>query len=273
MKKIIVFILVVLTLCTLYSRFIAINNFKVHEYTIENNEIPDSFEGMNIVHFSDILIGEYTDIKKFNKVIEEINKLDPDIVFFTGDLIDNEYSISDKEKEEIINGLKSIDTTLQKFAIAGDNDLKHIDLYKTILDDSEFHYLDNKSYTLFYDENEPITITGLTDTKQIDESYKIDESLTSNYNITLIHKPDLIDEINQDVDLYLSGHSLGGYIRLPFVGSIINKNDAEKYKENYFKFENSEIYISNGIGVEKYPFRFLNTPSINFYRLNTKINE
>ncbi len=271
MKKLILLVIIVIVGFVLYSRFLAINEFTINQYTISSENIPSSFNDLKIVHFSDVLFNEYNSIKKFEELIVDINKLKPDIVFFTGDLIDNTYKLSDNEQEKIIEGLKNIEVSLHKFAIAGDNDLKNIDSYKTILDDSNFIFLDNESYTLFYDSNDPIVITGITDINA-DDIYKIDENITSNYNITLIHEPDLIDKVKGTVNVFVSGHSLGGSVRLPFFGPIINKENAKKYTDMHYPSSSdyAHIFVSNGLGVEKYPFRLFNTPSINLYKLNHK---
>ncbi len=267
MKKFIFIIILLIISIVLYARYIAIYKFEVKEFTIGNKDIPSSFDGISIVHFSDLLYNDYTQDTLLENLVKEINNLKPDIVFFTGDLIDDSYKISDKEKENIINALKSIDTTLYKFASFGDNDLKIVDTYKTILDSSDFLLLDNESYPLFYEGNEPIIITGITDINSLTESYLKDESINANYNITLIHKPDLVDSINNGVDLFLSGHSLGGFINPPFLNPLITKDNASKYFNGYYKVNSADLYVSNGIGIEDYPFRFSNTPSINYYLL------
>ena len=55
MKKIITLIFLILFCLLLYGKFIEINNFKVNDYTIKNENIKDNFKELKIVHFSDIL--------------------------------------------------------------------------------------------------------------------------------------------------------------------------------------------------------------------------
>jgi len=47
---------------------------------------------------------------------------------------------------------------------------------------------------------------------------------------------------------------------------VFKKDGANKYVNDYYRLNNTEIFISNGIGYEDYDFRLLNTPSINVYR-------
>ena len=88
-----------------------------------------------------------------------------------------------------------------KFAVIGDYDQKYINIYKNIMEESEFTLLDNTNKLIYYKSIEPINIIGLTNTENINELYT-----NSTYNITLIHKPDLIKNIN-NTNLAFAGHS------------------------------------------------------------------
>ena len=84
----------------------------------------------------------------------------------------------------------------------------------------------------------------------------------------IAHEPDIYDNIkDKNIDLMLSGHSHNGQVRLPLIGSIIKINGAKKYYDPHYIFDNTELFISGGLGTSKYKFRFLNKPSFNFYRL------
>lgn len=85
------------------------------------------------------------------------------------------------------------------------------------------------------------------------------------------HFPDNFDLINdKNINLFLSGNSLNGQVRLPFLGGIIKKDGSKKYYDEKYYINNTNIFISNGLGNPKYDIRLLNTPSINFYRLYSK---
>ena len=71
------------------------------------------------------------------------------------------------------------------------------------------------------------------------------------YTITLIHEPDSVDEIisSYQTDLFLAGHSHNGNIRLPFIKySPFKYQGAKKYNQDYYKINNSKLYISSGLG-------------------------
>ena len=88
------------------------------------------------------------------------------------------------------------------------------------------------------------------------------------YKILLLHEPDAIDDLSVNpFDLILAGHSHAGQVRLPFIGAVILPEGAQKYYDSHYKIENSDLYVSNGLGVSNYNFRLFNTPSYSVYRL------
>ena len=94
MKKIIRFILIsilIISLILIYARYIGTTGLITKEYKIETRSIPESFDGLKIVHFSDLHYLRITNKDTLKKITEEINQINPDIVFFTGDLIDKDF--------------------------------------------------------------------------------------------------------------------------------------------------------------------------------------
>ena len=81
----------------LYARFISTMGFDTKEYIINNNSIPSGFDGIKIVHFSDLHYNRAINSSKVDKIINEINLINADIVVFTGDLIDKDMIITDND--------------------------------------------------------------------------------------------------------------------------------------------------------------------------------
>ena len=111
MKKFIKFLLIlilVITLTLLSARYIGTRGLITKEYKIETTEIPSSFDGLKIIHFSDLHYLRVTNQETLKTIVEEINLINPDIVFFTGDLIDKDFNLTDEEENELIKHLKNI---------------------------------------------------------------------------------------------------------------------------------------------------------------------
>ena len=270
--KIRLIILTIITLFVVYGLFIEPRLLLVNEVKLENKNIPKSFHGVKIVQFSDLHYGTTININNIDKVIKKINEIKPDIVIFTGDLIDNKYTPDEEDVTKLTKCLNNINYTIGKYAIIGNHDF-YKDEYKNIIYDGGFSLLKN-SYDIVYNkDNNPILIYGVDDVlygsptiKDLNKKELEDIS----YKIILVHEPDYIDKIiNQyDVNLILSGHSHNGQVKLFGFKPFWTPEGSKKYFSPYYEMNDTKIYISNGIGTSLVDFRFGSIPSINFFRLN-----
>lgn len=285
-KKIIIFFIIfTLTIISLllYSRYIATKGLIVKEYRIVNEKITDNFHGLKIVHISDIHYGRTINNKELKKIVEKINYINPDIVVLTGDLIDKDTKLTSKKADQISDILSKINAEIGKYAIIGNHDFK-FENWKFIIENSGFTDLDDSYDLIFKDTNDYMLIGGMStniygEKKIKDKLSKTNEYLAGLnaedknklYKILIMHEPDFIDDFDYNTyDLILAGHTHNGQVRLPIVGAIVLPPYGKKYYDNYYKLNNTELYISSGIGVSSINFRFLNKPSINFYRITHK---
>ena len=273
-----IILLIIVTLA--YGFLIEPTLITVKEQKITITNLPDNFNGFKIVHISDLHYGRVFNEKSLKKLVKSINEQEPDIVVLTGDLIDKDTKMTNSLAEKISNQLNKISSTAGKYAISGEDDLK-FDEWTNIITNSGFTNLNNSYDTIYKNGYESIFIAGLStnqDKLNVNEKLKAPieylNSFEKNgpiYKILLIHEPDTINDMSTNpFDLILAGHSHGGQIRLPLIGPIIIQEGAKKYHENHYKIENSDLYISNGLGVSDFNFRLFNTPSYNLYRLVKK---
>lgn len=266
--------ILVIILIILYARYIGTYGFITKEYTLYSDSLPNDFDGLKIIHFSDIHYNRSINSTKVDKIIEEINLINPDIVFFTGDLIDKDIELKDSDFKYLTNALNKINTKYGKYAVLGNHDYNRIDDVVSVYNDSGFKYLENSYDIIYSQDNEKIFIGGLGNiTYNLDNLDKTMEYFNSNdidYKIILVHEPDISDNIvdNYDVNLILGGHSHNGQIRLPGIGAIYTPDGSKKYYDEYYDINGTPLYISSGIGVSIINYRFFNRPSINFYRIN-----
>lgn len=279
-KFLIIFIIILIALI-LYSHFFATKGLKVKEYKITNSIITDNFHGFKIVHISDIHYGRTVDQKDLENLVNEVNLLKPDLVVFTGDLIDEKTNLTEDDVKIISENLFNIEATVGKYAIGGEDDLNFSE-WETIINEGNFKNLNDK-YELIYNKGyEPILLAGIKSNSDnaenlieryqvIEEYLNSDDKLNNIYKILLMHEPDFIDNINHSYfNLILAGHSHNGQINIPLFGAIITPEYSKKYYDDFYKLEGSDLYISSGVGTSDYSFRFCNKPSINFYRLTNK---
>lgn len=274
--RILIFIIILITLLSLcvfmYSYFFGTKGLKVKEYNIKNNNISDEFYGLKIIHISDIHYGFHFDKEKLEKVVKKINEIKPDIVVLTGDLVNK--NISSEKENELKEILSKIDTTIGKYAIKGNHDYI-CENWEDIISSSGFIDL-NDTFEIIYGNNSNIMISGVStnlyDNNNINDKLTLSKQYLENnnidYKILLIHEPDYIDNIKDiSYDLILAGHSHNGQFRLPLIGAIYTPKGAKNYYKEYYKIENSELYISSGLGTSSINIRLFNKPSFNLYRL------
>lgn len=273
--KVLFFLIVIFSFICLYSRYLGTKGLIVKEYPIIDSNIPKNFYGFKIAQISDIHYKVTTTKEDLENIVNEINLFKPDIVVFSGDLFDNSVEYTKKDYEDLTKILNDIDYNIGKYAIKGEDDSNNN--WDSIINESNFINLNDKYEFIYNEGNDPILLIGISSKykkKDIKDTINsIYESIKNNYkySILLLHEPDIIDYIDYSkFNLILAGHTHGGQIKIPFIGGIIKDKYSKIYKEEYYEFGNTKMFISSGIGTTKYKFRLLNKPSINFYRLRNK---
>ncbi|MDD6272146.1 MAG: metallophosphoesterase [bacterium] len=277
--KLLYLLLLVIILCTglyLDAKYIGIKGLKVKEYRVESSILTSNFSGVKIVHFSDLLYKSTIDNNDIKKLVNRINELRPDIVVFTGDLVDKNKNITDSDTNFLIEQLSLIDANISKYAIYGDYDYSY-DKYEDVMTASNFILLNNSYDTIYYNNNNPIYIVGfpssIKEKTDLNKSFEFYSDENRKYTMVLVHDGKTIkalDESSYEVDLILGGHSLGGSIRIPYLGGVFIDDRSYKYYDEYYSKGLTNIYISSGIGTNNYNYRFLNKPSFNLYRLKAQ---
>lgn len=266
--KIVLIIFLIIFAFFLIIRYVGTSGLVVKEYAIYNNNVPESFDGIKIIHFSDLHYGDVVAKKEVERLVEKINKIRPDIIFFTGDLIDEE-DFNEEDKEFLISALNEMEASIGKYTVKGENDQT---IYNQIIANTDFIEITDTYQFIFSKSTTPIVVSGIDNNKTNNKNsfeYLSDESFTDLFKIVLSHEPDAISELTNkyEIDLMLSGHSHNGQITLPYFGGLYKKEGAKNYFEPYYKVGNTELFISSGLGSSPYPYRLFNHPSINLYRL------
>ena len=281
MKKIILIILIVLCLIgTVVYKSVYYNphNLTLRTEEIKSSKIDSSLDGTRLVYFTDLHFGEFTKEDDVNKCVDLINKLDPDVVVFGGDLIDN-YStsnISQEQKQFLANSLKNINATQGKYYLLGNHDLESEtskEEIEIILSAADFFPLVNTNYKIYNKTNSFFNIIGLDSllkgNPNNEEAYaNIDNSA---YTITFTHCPDLFNDLPLDkTDYVIAGHSHGGQIYFPLLDNFYRASGCLDYFHGKHNKNATTLDISNGVGLTSYSIRFQANSEIVLYKLSSK---
>src|SRR3954451_3191391 len=252
-----------------YAREIEPKLLDINRHSITHSYIPKGFDQFKIIQFSDTHLGFQYTLEQLEKLIDRINHIQPDMVIFTGDLMDepNKY----KNSEQIIPILLQLNAPFGKFAIYGNHDHGGYgtDLYKNIMNRSDFIVLQNDAHEIKLLAHSRIHIIGLDDAMlgKPDLTKAMDGIPLDTYKILLAHEPDLAEMgVGQGIHLQLSGHSHGGQVKIPFFGALVTPPYSELYYEGLYELGNSRdrmtLYVNRGLGTTRLPFRFLSKPEL-----------
>lgn len=256
-----------------YAREIEPEMLRINNETIAANHIPHSFNDFKIIQFSDTHVGFHYTEEQLTDLVSKINKLKPDLIVFTGDLIDAPHEY--KKTKQISEILYNLQAEYGKYWIYGNHDHGGYgtQLVHDIMEDAHFHLLQNSHIPIQRGQDE-IILAGIDDvilgTPDLPATLKnVNEEL---FTILLAHEPDFADTtVNFPVDVQLSGHSHGGQVRLPFIGHLYTPTYAEKYIQGKYRFNQDKLllYVNKGIGTTRLPFRFFCQPEIHSYTLKS----
>ena len=268
--------ILLLGLVYLYARYVGTKGLKIREYNIINENIPTSFDGFSIVHFSDLELGTTFEVEDVEGLVEEINSLSPDLVVFTGDIVAPKHSLSIEDQKVLESALSAIDPEIGKYSVRGDDD-QYTDVYNQVVAAAGFKDISNSYELVYYKGLTPIVLYGLDSLNAGVQDYQStfsypskeeDTTYMATYRILLAHEPDTVEKIGDyNVSLMLSGHSHNSEINIPYLKDFYNIKGAKNYYDSYYKVDGTDLYVSSGLGTSKFKVRLFAKPSISIFRL------
>jgi predicted MPP superfamily phosphohydrolase len=260
----------------LYANRIEPSLIDIQEHNIKHPLIPNSFDGIKMIQFSDTHLGFQYNLHQFNNLVEKINSLKPDIILFTGDLMDepNQYT----EINKLIPILKNLQAPLGKFCIFGNHDHGGYgsEIYRNIMETTNFTVLLNDSAQVKLMDGSKIYLLGIDDAMlgKPNLPLTLKNVPTDSFKILLSHAPDLAETaVQYPIHWQLSGHSHGGQIKIPFFGALVTPPFGQIYPEGLYSIgENNplSLYVNRGIGTTRLPFRFMSKPELTVFTLESE---
>jgi predicted MPP superfamily phosphohydrolase len=250
--------------CLIYGYFIEPYWIDVRHVGIETDKLKQA--DLTIVQISDLHCDKK--IRNETKLADIINALDPDVVVFTGDALNTPRSLPVFKKM-----MSDIRARMGKYAVRGNFDVWYrnkLDLFRG----TGFIELDGQSATLAKN-NEKFTISGLSVDARFGDLSFLDILPPDAYNILIFHYPGINEEISgSPIDLFLSGHTHGGQIALPFYGALITLSKyGKKYESGRYDIFGKVLYVNRGIGMEAGiapRVRFFARPEVTVFHIKPK---
>jgi predicted MPP superfamily phosphohydrolase len=202
-----------------------------------------------LIHFTDLHYkGDRTYLAR---VVQKINRLEPDFVCFTGDIVEDTRFLS--AALDILADIKS-----PMFGVPGNHEYwsgaSFSDIARCFESTGGLWLVDEPATV----GDGRVDIFGAT-ARRAD----VVQTQGDNRRILLTHYPAFADEIHgQRFDLILAGHSHGGQVRIPFFGAPILPDRVGDYDRGLFETSAGPLYVNPGIGTWYLPLRFGCRPEI-----------
>lgn len=255
-----------------YSREIEPSLLKITNETITSPKIHKEFDRFKIIQFSDTHLGFHYSVEQLKKLADRINSLNPDLIVFTGDLLDEPNNFN--EYNRVIPVLQSLKAPFGKFWVYGNHDHGGYgtDIVFDMMEEAQFTLLKNSSASIERNSAR-FNLAGIDDLilGKPDLPLTLQQAESDLFTILLAHEPDFADTaVQHPVDVQFSGHSHGGQVRFPFIGDLYTPVYAEKFVQGRYTLADGrlQLFVNSGIGTTRLPYRFLCKPELHVYTLH-----
>lgn len=233
------------------------------------SSLPEGFEGLRIVHLSDLHGHEYGEGSC--ELLARVRAAEPDLIVITGDLVDQESQFA--MVPALAEGLAAIAPT---YYVTGNHEwaVGSVKTLKGILTECGVTVLSN-DFTLLERGGSRLILAGVddpngyADQKTPEELYgEIARAYPGTAVLLLAHRSDRFDGYAAaGYDLVLSGHAHGGIVRLPFTDGLLGSDRSlfPTWTSGVYTLGESTLFVSRGLGNNTVPmrgFRLFNRPEL-----------
>nr|MBN1228335.1 metallophosphoesterase [Anaerolineae bacterium] len=215
--------------------------------TVPIASLPPCFEGYRLIHLTDFHLETELSYRVAARAVALSMDHIPDIILLTGDYIS--HILNSDRLRATLAPLSAPDGV---YATLGNHD-HWVDSagVRHVLDSLGIVELNNTCVPITRGADQ-LWIAGIDDVweRQHNLSQALDGLPDNAATILLCHEPDYADEVVKTgrVDLQLSGHSHGGQVTLPFLGSPITPYLGSKYARGLYRVDNMWLYTNRGVG-------------------------
>jgi len=207
---------------------------------------------LRLLHLGDLHI-ERTTIRE-KKLIKKIHELAPDLILFSGDVLNLSYLTDETAKADAISFFNQLKAPYGVFGVLGSPAVDSADLFAMLAEQTPFVWLKDDIQTLSTGAGK-INLVGLTCSHNPDQDEKKLAALelpTEGVTILLYHSPDLAPNASRyPIDLQLSGHTHAGQIRLPLFGAFFTGSLYGRiFESGRYLVNGLPLYITSGLGME-----------------------
>ena len=255
-----------------------LRNVEVTRQIVRVRGLPPPLQGLRIVHLTDIHHGPWTSLQYIRKVVRQANALRPDLVVLTGDYVHH----SDVYIAPVVRELAELRARAGVVATLGnhdwweDGDRTAAEFARTgvrLVDNDRLFLTAERTLERTVgasDRRHALCLAGAGDLWEGAPNYAdalggVPDAMP---RVMLSHNPDVAEEPSllkyaPRIDLMLSGHTHGGQVTLPWLGTPITPSRyGQKYAAGMVQSPLCPVYVNRGIGTTVMPLRLGVRPEI-----------
>jgi predicted MPP superfamily phosphohydrolase len=243
-------IIVISIFITVFGLSEGLETPQVKEVEIKIIGLHPDLERFCIAQISDLHI--FPDIQRnlVQQIVDRVNDLSPDVIALTGDIAEGDYSQIQRD----VDTLAKLRAKCGVFFVTGNHEyIAGAGSWIKVMKNLGFTVLQNE-HRLITHGHGVLLLGGVNDHSSHDSSpaKAMGSNTKADVKILLAHQPASIYEAARvGFDLQLSGHTHGGLLSpVRWVASL-----GAPFQSGLYKYENTQIYVSNGTGNWGIPFR------------------
>ena len=271
-------IVLLLAFVVFWAFLVEPNRLVVRQQAIQIDNWPQELKGLRIAVISDIHAGgSFIDEKKLQTIVERTNELHPELIVILGDYMSGNGGTSRRIEPEVFGPvLKNLSAPLGVYSVLGNHDWWYNgNKVRRGLESNGIKVLDDEVMQINA-RGTSLWLVGLADLWTRAPQTTADH-IAETVNrvpqgapmIALTHNPDIFPRLPSRVPLLIAGHTHGGQVRFPVIGTVVQ---ASRYGDRYIAghvFENGHhLFVTSGIGTSIMPVRFGVPPEIVLLTIN-----
>ncbi len=233
----------------------------VVQQSVSIRNLQEGMRGLKIAQISDLHVGPTIKADFVQTVVDQVNQLKPDLIFFTGDMVDGSVD----HLSEDVEPLRNLESKYGIFFVTGNHEYySGVERWIDKVGELGMIHLHNEHRILDIG-GESLAIAGVTDlmAERVLKSHRSDPRKAvagvpaDMPTILLAHQPGTAGQVGDlNIDLMVCGHTHGGQF-IPFNLAVAK---AHPYVAGHYQNGDMQVYVNRGTGYWGPPLR-LGIPS------------